>query len=40
MLEAEQRRRVKGRDECWKGHDLPGCVSSEYEIRIGELKDR
>jgi uncharacterized protein YecT (DUF1311 family) len=39
-LKAEQRGWVKGRDDCWKASDERGCVKSEYEARIAELKDR
>ena len=39
-LKAEQRGWVKGRNECWKSDDQRGCIKSEYEARIRELKDR
>jgi uncharacterized protein len=39
-LKAEQRGWVKGRDDCWKSDDMRGCVVSEYQYRINELKDR
>jgi uncharacterized protein len=39
-LKTEQRGWVKGRDECWKSADQRGCIKSEYEMRIKELKDR
>ncbi len=39
-LKTEQRGWVKGRDECWKSADQHGCIKSEYEMRINELKDR
>jgi uncharacterized protein len=39
-LKAEQRGWVKGRNDCWKSSDQRGCVKSEYEDRINELKDR
>ena len=40
MLKAEQRGWVKGRNDCWKSSDQRGCVKSEYEVRISELRDR
>jgi uncharacterized protein len=40
MLKAEQRGWVKGRNDCWKSDDVRGCVKSEYEARIRDLKDR
>jgi uncharacterized protein len=39
-LKAEQRGWVKGRNDCWKASDMRGCVASEYQARIAELKDR
>lgn len=39
-LKTEQRGWVKGRDDCWKSSDQRGCIKSEYEMRIRELKDR
>ncbi|MFO1429136.1 MAG: hypothetical protein U1F76_03195 [Candidatus Competibacteraceae bacterium] len=39
-LKAEQRGWVKGRNDCWKAGDQRGCIKSEYEARIRELKDR
>jgi uncharacterized protein len=39
-LKTEQRGWVKGRDDCWKSDDQHGCIKSEYEMRINELKDR
>ena len=40
LLKTEQRGWVKGRDDCWKSDDMRGCVASEYQYRINELKDR
>jgi uncharacterized protein len=40
LLKAEQRGWVKGRNDFWKAEDPRSCVKSEYEARIGELKDR
>ena len=40
QLKAEQIGWVKGRNECWKASDQRGCIKSEYEARIRELKDR
>ena len=40
LLKAEQRGWVKGRNDCWKASDQRGCIKSEYEARIRELKDR
>ncbi len=40
MLKAEQSGWVKGRNDCWKASDQRGCIKSEYEARIRELKDR
>ncbi len=39
-LKTEQRGWVKGRDDCWKASDKHGCIKSEYQSRINELKDR
>ena len=39
-LKAEQSGWVKGRNDCWKASDPRGCIKSEYEARIRELKDR
>ena len=39
-LKAEQSGWVKGRNECWKASGQRGCIKSEYEARIRELKDR
>lgn len=39
-LKAEQRGWVKGRDECWKSPDQPGCVRRSYLLRIAELEAR
>lgn len=39
-LKTEQRGWVKGRDDCWKAGDKHGCIKSEYQSRINELKDR
>jgi len=39
-LKAEQSGWVKGRNDCWKSSDQRGCIKSEYELRIRELKDR
>jgi uncharacterized protein YecT (DUF1311 family) len=40
LLKTEQRGWVKGRDDCWKSDDMRGCVLSEYQYRINQLKDR
>ncbi len=40
QLKAEQSGWVKGRNDCWKSSDQRGCIKSEYETRIGDLKDR
>lgn len=40
LLKAEQRGWIKGRDDCWKSDDMRGCVLSDYQYRINELKDR
>ena len=40
QLKAEQSGWVKGRNQCWKASDQRGCIKSEYETRIRELKDR
>ena len=39
-LKTEQRGWVKGRNDCWKASDMRGCIASEYQTRIAELKDR
>jgi uncharacterized protein len=39
-LKTEQRGWVKGRNDCWKASDVRGCIASEYQTRIAELKDR
>ena len=39
-LKTEQSGWVKGRNDCWKASDPRGCIKSEYEARIRELKDR
>jgi uncharacterized protein len=39
-LKTEQNGWIKGRNDCWKSDDQRGCVKSEYESRIRELKDR
>jgi uncharacterized protein YecT (DUF1311 family)/membrane-bound inhibitor of C-type lysozyme len=36
-LRAIQRGWIKGRDECWKAHDLRDCVEAAYLRREGEL---
>lgn len=39
-IRTEQRGWVKGRNDCWKASDKHGCIKSEYQSRIKELKDR
>jgi len=40
VLKAEQRGWIKGRDDCWKSDDVPGCVEQAYRLRIAELQAR
>lgn len=39
-LKVEQIGWMKGRNDCWKASDQRGCIKSEYEAQIRELKDR
>lgn len=39
-LKEEQRGWVKGRDDCWKSPDIPGCIQDSYVRRIAELQAR
>ena len=39
-LRAGQRGWIKGRDECWKSADRPGCVAAAYRLRTAELQAR
>ncbi|WP_425045324.1 SH3 domain-containing protein [Primorskyibacter sp. S87] len=37
-LKAYQRGWIKGRNDCWKAGDIPGCISASYVQRIAELR--
>ena len=37
-LKAMQRGWIKGRNDCWKSDDKPGCVRHEYQLRITDLQ--
>jgi len=39
-LTDSQRGWVKGRNDCWKGADVPPCVAAAYRDRISELQVR
>jgi uncharacterized protein len=39
-LTASQQGWIKGRNDCWKGPDVPACVTAAYHDRISELQAR